>query len=373
MDDRSHLMAKLSGIAYLDGTNASFRYRDLGYHGHKFFDVDGAQCHAIWNDTEYVLCFRGTEPTEFSDIKADLNALPAKSSLDGWIHRGFKKEVDKIWNDIANHYEAHKEFKTLYITGHSLGAAMATIAASRLSPECLYTYGSPRVGTRSFVKALNNRNIKHNRFVNNNDVVTKVPFAFLGYKHHGTLQYINHYGYIRPLTYWQRFKDQWRGRKRAWQKGQKFDGMFDHSITLYADKTQPKTEEDIREIHMAAKKLDVDSKYNMLDADGDGIITDEEMAKAKEIAEFEHKQALRENEDKKEDQIRQMAWFSLWGMLLYPILIIATSLFGVEDAATLIADIAPTYFVAIAGLVAAFFGAQAYSKGKSSSSDDDSY
>ena len=97
------------------------------------------------------------------------------------------------------------------------------------------------------------------------------------------------------------------------------------------------------------------------------------MEKAREIAEFEHKQALRENEDKKEDQIRQMAWFSLWGMLLYPILIIATSLFGVEDATTLITDIAPTQFVAIAGLVAAFFGAQAYSKGKSSSSDDDSY
>lgn len=123
---------------------------------------------------------------------------------------------------------------------------------------------------------------------------------------------------------------------------------------------------------MAAKRLDVDSKYNMLDADGDGIITDEEMAKAREIAEFEHKQNLRENEDKKEDQIRQMAWFALWGMLLYPVLILATSIFGVDDAAALIADIAPTYFVAIAGLVAAFFGAQAYSKSKSSS-DEDSY
>ena len=118
-----------------------------------------------------------------------------------------------------------------------------------------------------------------------------------------------------------------------------------------------------------AKTLSPDSIYAHLDVDGDGVITDEEMARAKEIAEFEHKKKLQENEDKKEDQIRAMAWFALWGMLLYPILILVTSIVGVDDASTLIADIAPTYFVAIAGLVAAFFGAQAYSKAKSTSSD----
>ena len=116
-----------------------------------------------------------------------------------------------------------------------------------------------------------------------------------------------------------------------------------------------------------AKELSPDSIYAHLDVDGDGIITDEEMARAKEIAEFEHKRKMQENEDKKEDQIRAMAWFALWGMLLYPILILLTSIVGVESAASIIGDIAPTYFVAIAGLVAAFFGAQTYSKSKSNS------
>jgi NAD-dependent DNA ligase len=113
------------------------------------------------------------------------------------------------------------------------------------------------------------------------------------------------------------------------------------------------------------KVLQEGSLYAYLDTDGDGIITDEEMARAKEIAEFDHKMKMQENEDKKEDQIRQMAWFALWGMLLYPILILVTAIFGIEAATSTIGDIAPTYFVAIAGLVAAFFGAQAYSKSKS--------
>ena len=116
--------------------------------------------------------------------------------------------------------------------------------------------------------------------------------------------------------------------------------------------------------NMAAKTLEADSIFAHLDTDGDGVITDEEMARAKEIAEFEHKRKMQDNEDAKEDQIRQMAWFALWGMLLYPITIILTSILGQEEASGLIANIAPTYFVAIAGLVAAFFGAQAYSKGK---------
>ena len=96
------------------------------------------------------------------------------------------------------------------------------------------------------------------------------------------------------------------------------------------------------------KSLEKGSKYVHLDVDNDGTITDEEMARAKEVAEFEHNIAKFENEDKKEDQIRKMAWFALLGMLLYPSGILITAMLGYEKAASLIADIAPTYFVAIA-------------------------
>ena len=119
-----------------------------------------------------------------------------------------------------------------------------------------------------------------------------------------------------------------------------------------------------QKVKPSKKVLQDDSVYAQFDADGDGIITDEEMRQAEEIMRLEQEKARFENEDAKEDQIRAMAWFALWGMLLYPILILVTSILGQEMAAELISNIAPTYFVAIAGLVAAFFGAQAYQKQK---------
>jgi triacylglycerol lipase len=231
-------MAKFAEIAYLDGAEAQSFFKGEGFRKHVFLENDGAQCHVIWNDKEVVLCFRGTEPGEFSDIKADLNALPDRANNGhGWVHNGFQEEVNKIWEAILEQLEPHAD-KDLYITGHSLGGAMATIATSRLGDrvKCLYTFGSPRAGTRSFVNSFSH--IPHYRFVNNNDVVPKVPFAFLGYRHHVSPAYINYYGNIRPATYWQRVKDQWRGRWRALKKGQPFDGAYDHGMTYYCKYTE---------------------------------------------------------------------------------------------------------------------------------------
>lgn len=105
----------------------------------------------------------------------------------------------------------------------------------------------------------------------------------------------------------------------------------------------------------AQKRLEKGSKYEHFDKDGDGIVTDEEFA-------LEREMMRAENEDAKEDQIRRMAWFALWGMLIYPIGIVIADIIGYETTGQLLADIAPTYFVAISALVASFFGAQAYQK-----------
>lgn len=100
------------------------------------------------------------------------------------------------------------------------------------------------------------------------------------------------------------------------------------------------------------------SEFEKADLDGDGIVTNEEM----DIY-LEDKRRRMEDDDAQRDAIRRMAWFSLMGLLIYPIGIAVTSLLGLTKAAELIADIAPTYFASIAVLVSAFFGADAL-KGK---------
>lgn len=100
------------------------------------------------------------------------------------------------------------------------------------------------------------------------------------------------------------------------------------------------------------------TEFDKADIDGDGVVTKEEM----DIY-LEDKRRRMEDDDAQRDAIRKMAWFSLIGLLIYPVGIAITSAFGMDKASTLIADIAPTYFASIAVLVSAFFGADAL-KGK---------
>ena len=107
----------------------------------------------------------------------------------------------------------------------------------------------------------------------------------------------------------------------------------------------------------AQKKLEAGSKYASFDKDGDGIVTDDEF-------EMEEKLMRMENEDKKADAQRNMAWFALFGMLLYPFAVVLANLIGLEQAGKILGDMAATYFVSVAAIVMGFFGANAYSDKK---------
>ena len=96
-----------------------------------------------------------------------------------------------------------------------------------------------------------------------------------------------------------------------------------------------------------------------IDINGDGHISQSEMD-----MHLEFKRKELEDADAMRDAQRKMAWFSLFGMLLYPFAVVVASLAGLSEAQSTLGSMAPTYFVAVAGIVAAFFGAQAFTKGK---------
>jgi hypothetical protein len=99
--------------------------------------------------------------------------------------------------------------------------------------------------------------------------------------------------------------------------------------------------------------------FHPADTNGDGNVTNDEHEM---YMEFKRKEL--EDQDAMRDAQRKMAWFSLAGMLLYPAIVLIAVLAGIDQAAKILGDMAAVYFVSVAAIVAAFFGAQAYNKPK---------
>jgi hypothetical protein len=141
-----------------------------------------------------VLVFRGTDADDPTDISDDLNAIPETWQAGGKVHTGFADALLELWSGERG---VESELKRtdghrLLFAGHSLGAAMATLAASLRTPASLYTFGSPRVGNADFVAALEKKQLDHHRYVDCCDLVARVPPAgLLGYAHIGRPYYID--------------------------------------------------------------------------------------------------------------------------------------------------------------------------------------
>ena len=97
--------------------------------------------------------------------------------------------------------------------------------------------------------------------------------------------------------------------------------------------------------------------FHPADTNGDGKVT-----KAEQAMYLEFKRKELEDADAMRDAQRSMAWFALFGMLLYPAIVLIANLIGMEQAAKILGDMAAVYFVSVAAIVAAFFGAQAVKK-----------
>lgn len=180
---------------------------------------------AMWIEVEdlAILAFRGTQTTA-QDFVTDFELLstPFDATLPQWgaVHSGFKGGKNVIWDKIKPKLASLKQSKKkLFITGHSLGGALATIAAARIMalPEFrdsarpylrgLYTFGSPRVGDGKFAEAFANEklsmpNLTVVRMRNAADVVTRVPSSRLtvGYQHVGELFYLAPTGRLYSST-----------------------------------------------------------------------------------------------------------------------------------------------------------------------------
>lgn len=137
-----------------------------------------------------IVCFRGTSSGK--DALVDLKFFKTKAfGGRGKVHRGFNGALDSVWVRLKAAVDALGGDKKLFVCGHSLGAALAQLAAHRFALEGykvsqVYVYGSPRVGNREFRGAYNEllgeQTFLH---INNKDIVTQVPLRLLGFHHLG--------------------------------------------------------------------------------------------------------------------------------------------------------------------------------------------
>ncbi len=126
-----------------------------------------------------VLAFRGTETLR--DWIKNINLPLAAFAGGGRVHGGFLRGLDSVWPEIERALAGMN--CPLYFTGHSLGGALATVAAARHRPHALYTFGSPRPGDETFAGIVR---CPAYRIVHSSDVVTALPDEALDYRHVGT-------------------------------------------------------------------------------------------------------------------------------------------------------------------------------------------
>ena len=233
---RSLLFAEVALISYLPIDQCFLGAEKLGFREVLSFKSDGIQAYWLRSDHDSVIVCRGHEFTEWNSLKSNAIARTTVAETVGRVHIGFKREADDLWPRVEHELEGNA--KPLWFCGHSIGGALAVICASRCllsyiksEPVELHTFGSPRVGNRLYS---NHATLKHFRWVNNNDLVPRLPPSLLGYAHSGTELYLNYLGQVRQLSGWRRIVDRAQGSYRSLLRW-KIDQLSDHSIIEYID------------------------------------------------------------------------------------------------------------------------------------------
>lgn len=196
-------LAEASWLSYWHDADAvTAVYRDRVGLSCECLDAGGTQCTVASSPQFAIVAFRGTQPDQWADIMSDGRYLPTE-----WngvvVHRGFAAALDRVWPQLTDQLDALAPGCRIWFTGHSLGAALATLAAYRLDRTAgVCTYGSPLVGNQVFAWLFNTRFATHAfRYANDHDVVTQVPpeelaFPFGRYAHVDALCWIDAQGAV---------------------------------------------------------------------------------------------------------------------------------------------------------------------------------
>lgn len=187
-------LAEASWLAYVhDGDAVARIYRDATGLEAELIATGGAECCVAASDRVAVVAFRGTQPDDWSDLFDDACYAPVRWDA-GHVHGGFARRLATLQAPLERALNGLATGCRVWFTGHSLGGAVATLAAYRYRDVAggVCTFGSPRVGNAVFAglfgEVFGERSV---RYSNDHDVVTRVPpepFALP----HGLFTHVDH-------------------------------------------------------------------------------------------------------------------------------------------------------------------------------------
>jgi hypothetical protein len=171
-----------------------------GFSETHYFNAGGSEAFAAFDPATrtVVASFRGTQSDDIRDFITDIRIRLLAWPSGGSAHSGFARAAQALMEAGLGAWLAeHRDCARTY-TGHSLGAALATLVATLERPARLVTFGSPRVGDSTFTQALDRIDI--HRYVDCCDVVTRLPPSIGGYRHVGAVHYIDRFGMASTMS-----------------------------------------------------------------------------------------------------------------------------------------------------------------------------
>ncbi|MEU9405734.1 lipase family protein [Streptomyces sp. NPDC048281] len=215
--ERAYWLARACDLAYkqrpvIETQATAWGFTAVRHHETAFtppFPLQDTQAYTMAGPHMVVTAFRGTEPVQIKDWLTDASTPPAPGPAGiGYVHYGFAEALASILPTVrAAVQELRSDGQRVYFTGHSLGGALAMLAAARialeepkLAADGVYTFGQPRTCDRLLAAACN-KGLKDRvfRFVNNNDIVPTLP-PEPAFTHVAALRYLDHTGRLHTTV-----------------------------------------------------------------------------------------------------------------------------------------------------------------------------
>lgn len=250
--DSASVLAQCSMLIYVK--EADFieeALRVAGLENTRFFDKNGSYAFLSENEENIVITFRGSESGDRADYLTNSKFNQTQFTRNGTAHSGFVEALEQVENELLEELEerlAAGPDKSVWVSGHSMGGALATLFCIRNSDsiDALYTFGSPRTVGQNLAEHWSEK-LPIFRIVNNNDIVARVPSPPF-YQHVGKTYFITaERELIVSPEMGEKWKELFKGHRKFmkrlitehWMQNDfsaiPSDYFVDHSPRLYAE------------------------------------------------------------------------------------------------------------------------------------------